>query len=415
MGYSFGSQANWFSVLIAEKPTSSTDKLLRMIFSGPLSSFRKALRFILEKPVTWLAEKVSSAPDKDAVMKALTELYDESANPKTKKLNRLNLDAVNQRIIIFSDQHRGARDGADDFAVCENSYLTALEYYNNEKFYYINLGDCEELWENTLFTIVKHNEAVFGKEKLFISRDAYCKVFGNHDLFWDNDPLVPVWLKKIYGKGIRIFTGVMIRVDFSSGKYLNIFCTHGHQGDKQSDGNAFSKWFVSYIWGPLQKFLEINTNDPSANDNLKTLHNMYMYDWSAAQDNILLVTGHTHQPVFNSLTHLERLYQRLEKARTVNDADALQKIEAEIPRRKREYDFVNQSFDKMKPTYFNSGCCCFEDGTITGIEISDGFIRLVKWSLVNGKPERTVAEEEKLDSLAQIIGDFTSIIQKGKI
>ena len=372
-----------------------------MIFSGLLQTFRKALRLILEKPVTWLAEKVSSAPDKTAVMEALTVLYDEAANPRSKKLMRLNLNDVNQRIIIFSDQHRGARNGADDFAVCELSYLTALEYYNSEKYYYINLGDCEELWENTLFSIVKHNEAVFAKEKLFISRNAYCKVFGNHDLFWDNDPLVPVWLKKIYGRVIRIFTGVLIRVDFSTGTYLDIFCTHGHQGDKQSDGNAFSKWFVSYIWGPLQNFLRINTNDPSANDNLKTLHNMYMYDWSAAQKNILLVTGHTHQPVFNSLTHLERLYQQLKKAHTLNDADALKKIEAEIPRRKREYDFINQSFDKMKPSYFNSGCCCFEDGTITGIEISDGFIRLVKWSLVNGEPERAIAEEETLESLQE--------------
>jgi len=377
-----------------------------MIFSGLLRSFRKALRHVLEKPVTWLAEKVSSAPDKVAVMQALTELYDESVNPKTRKLKRFNLDEVNQRVIIFSDQHRGARDGADDFAVCENSYLTALEYYNKESFYYINLGDCEELWENTLFTIAKHNEAVYEKEKLFIARDAYCKVFGNHDLFWDNDPLVSVWLKKIYGEVIRIFTGVLIRVDFSPGKYLDIFCTHGHQGDKQSDGNAFSKWFVSYVWGPLQKFLEINTNDPSANDNLKTLHNIYMYDWSAAQENILLITGHTHQPVFNSLTHLERLYQQLEKAHTLNDADALKKIEAEIPRRKREYDFVNQSFNKLKPAYFNSGCCCFEDGTITGIEIRDGFIRLIKWSLVNGKPERSVAEEETLQSLWDMMTDF---------
>src|SRR5450432_4794419 len=401
MGYSFGSQANWFSVLIAEKPTSSTDKLLRMIFSGPLSSFRKALRFILEKPVTWLAEKVSSAPDKDAVMKALTELYDESANPKTKKLNRLNLDAVNQRIIIFSDQHRGARDGADDFGVCENAYLTALDYYNSEKYFYINLGDCEELWENTMFGISKHNIAVYQKEKLFIDRDAYCKVFGNHDLFWDNDPLAANWLKRIYGSAIRIFTGVLIRVDISSDATLEIFCTQGHQGDKQSDGNSFSKWFVSYIWGPLQKLLKINTNDPSANNNLKTLHNIYMYEWSAAQKKILLITGHTHQPVFNSLTHLERLYQNLEKARTLNDADALKKIEAEIPRRKREYGYVNQSFGNMRPTYFNSGCCCFDDGTITGIEICDGFIRLIKWSLVNGKPERVVAEEERLNSLSE--------------
>jgi predicted phosphodiesterase len=374
-----------------------------MIFSGLLRSFRKALRFILEKPVTWLAEKVSSAPDKDLVMKALTELFDEYARPKSRKLKRLNLSDVNRRIIIFSDQHRGARNGADDFAVCENSYQTALDYYNKENYYYINLGDCEELWENTLFTIVKHNETVFKKEKQFIVRDAYCKVFGNHDLFWDNDPLATVWLKKIYGKVIRIYTGVLIRADLSSGKYINIFCTHGHQGDKQSDGNAFSKWFVSYVWGPLQNFLKINTNDPSANDNLKTLHNIYMYDWSAAQENTVLITGHTHQPVFNSLTHLERLYQQLKKAHTLNDADAQMKIEAEIPRRKREYDFVNQSYDAMRPTYFNSGCCCFEDGTITGIEISDGFIRLIKWHLVNGKPERTVAEEEKLETLAEVI------------
>src|ERR1700759_5215752 len=115
-----------------------------MIFPGLLRSFRKALRFVLEKPVTWLAEKVSSAPDKDLVMKALSELYAENTNPKSKKLLRLNLSDVNQRIIIFSDQHRGARDGADDFAICENSYLTALDYYNQENYYYVNLGDCEE-------------------------------------------------------------------------------------------------------------------------------------------------------------------------------------------------------------------------------------------------------------------------------
>ena len=264
-----------------------------------------------------------------------------------------------------------------------------------------------------MFTIVKHNEAVFEKEKLFIKRDAYCKVYGNHDLFWDNDPLVPVWLKKIYGEVIRVYTGVLIRVDFSAGKFLNIFCTHGHQGDKQSDGNAFSKWFVSYIWGPLQKLLKINTNDPSANDNLKTLHNIYMYDWSAAQDNTILITGHTHQPVFNSLTHLERLYQQLKKAHTLNDADAQKKIEDEIPRRRREYDFVNQSFDAMRPTYFNSGCCCFEDGTITGIEIGDGSIRLIKWSLNNGTPERSVAEEEKLETLSETISDSNPRTQQG--
>jgi predicted phosphodiesterase len=390
--------------LIQGKPGSSVaKKSTPMIFSGMIRFLRKSLRFVLEKPVTWLAEKVSSAPDRNSVMQALTELYLERSGPRSKKLKRLELSSIGNRLIIFSDQHRGTRNGSDDFAGCENSYLSALEYYNKEKFYFINLGDCEELWENTMFGISKFNKGVYEKEKLFIDREAYCKVFGNHDLFWDNDPLASVWLKKIYGQSIPIFTGVLIKVGFNQAG-MEIFCTHGHQGDKQSDGNAFSKWFVSYVWGPLQNFLGININSPSTNNNLKTLHNMFMYDWSAAQKGVLLITGHTHQPVFNSLTHLERLYQRLSKAQKLNDEEMLMKIEAEIPRRKREYDFVNHSFDQMKPTYFNSGCCCFDDGTITGLEIDDGYIRLVKWSLINGKPERQVAEEEKLISLAERIG-----------
>jgi hypothetical protein len=375
-----------------------------MITSGLVNSIRKFLKIILKKPVTRLAEKVSSAPDRESVMTALSELYGEAAKPKSRKLKRIHLDAREGRIIIFSDQHRGTRNGSDDFAICERSYLTALEYYNNEKFYFINLGDSEELWENTIFGIARKNINVFEKEKLFIKRDAYCKIFGNHDLFWGNDPLASYWIKKIYGEAIGIFTGALIRIDFTPGSGFDVFCTHGHQGDRQSDGNIFSKWFVSYIWGPLQNFLEININSTSSNNSLKSLHNKYMYEWSAAQKKILLVTGHTHQPVFNSLTHLERLYLRLEKARLINDLDALKKIEAEIPRRRNEQGMVVHSFGEMKPTYFNSGCCCFDDGTITGIEISQGFIRLVKWSLVNGKPERIVAEEETLNAIGQQLG-----------
>ncbi|HEY4155574.1 MAG TPA: metallophosphoesterase [Puia sp.] len=368
--------------------------------SSFIRSIRSGVRFLLKRPVTWIANRVSSAPDRTAVLEALTELYQEAGSPKNKKVNHLSFSENKLKIIILSDQHRGTRDGSDDFAVCESSYLDALDYYNREQFYFINLGDCEELWENTIFGIMKHNPAVFDREKQFIDRLAYCKVFGNHDLFWDNDPLAGAYLKKIYGTAIPVFTGVVLRVMLSEGGSFDIFCSHGHQGDRQSDGNAFSKWFVSYIWGPLQSLLEININSPSANDNLKTLHNLYMYDWSAAQKNVLLVTGHTHQPVFNSMTHLERLYFKLEAAEKAVDKDAIRKIEAEIPRRKREYDFVNHSFRNMKPSYFNSGCCCFDDGTITGIEISEGFIRLIKWSLVNGKPRRIVAEEERLADVA---------------
>ena len=60
----------------------------------------------------------------------------------------------------------------------------------------------------------------------------------------------------------------------------------------------------------------------------------------------------------------------------------------------------------MKPSYFNSGCCCFDDGTITGIEIAEGFIRLVKWSTVNGTSTRVVAEESAITELADKIMNY---------
>jgi hypothetical protein len=33
-----------------------------------------------------------------------------------------------------------------------------------------------------------------------------------------------------------------------------------------------------------------------------------------------------------------------------------------------------------QPSYFNTGCCSYSDGSITGIEISDGDLRLVRWT-----------------------------------
>ena len=53
----------------------------------------------------------------------------------------------------------------------------------------------------------------------------------------------------------------------------------------------------------------------------------------------------------------------------------------------------------MKPTYFNSGCCCNDDGDITGIEIENGCIRLIKWNKKAGTPQREILEEASLEEL----------------
>ncbi len=170
---------------------------------------RRFLQNLLNKPVAKLADRLSSRPDKKRVDKALNELYKNiNANPGKKGL-LLPFDANTDKFIILSDQHKGARDGADIFAHAEKNYLAALAYYDKNHFFYINLGDGEELWENLLVTVKQHNKATFGAEKKFLLRKSFIKIFGNHDLYWDNDPLAAINLKEIYGQRCTIYEGLV--------------------------------------------------------------------------------------------------------------------------------------------------------------------------------------------------------------
>ncbi|MBL0305041.1 MAG: metallophosphoesterase family protein [Chitinophagaceae bacterium] len=375
---------------------------------------RNFLRIILYKPILKIAAKFSSKPKRERIFEALGKLYTEiHTNPGKKGLVIPFVESAG-KFIIFSDQHKGRRNGADDFTPCEANYLQALEYYNGHDFCFINLGDSEELWENNIWQVKKKNKEVFDTEKKFIRRNKYIKIFGNHDLFWDNDPLAWWHLKDIYGEKIKVYEGVILELlargqepgmntaDAElpiSGSPLTIFLTHGHQGDAQSDGNWFSKFFVANIWAPLQAFLRINPNTPAYDADKKTLHNNIMYEWSSEQKNVVLITGHTHQPVFGSLTYLERLYKNFQQALHINDKNREEEIRREIRRRENDFTAVSVDYMKMKPSYFNSGCCCFDDGDITGIEIADGFIRLVKWSGKNALTERVLLEEVSLEQL----------------
>jgi len=177
--------------------------------------------------------------------------------------------------------------------------------------------------------------------------------------------------------------------------------TLGHQGEGQSDGNWFSKFFVAYIWSPLQALLQINPNTPAYDAEKNTLHNHIMYEWSAEQKNLLLITGHTHQPVFESMTHLERLCKRLQLAQLAKKEEEIKEFQAEIRNREKAFTAVTVDYMNMKPSYFNSGCCCYSDGDITGIEIADGSIRLIKWSLEQGVSGRKILEEKKLEDLVK--------------
>ncbi|MEO6313721.1 MAG: metallophosphoesterase [Chitinophagaceae bacterium] len=358
--------------------------------------FKKLLQKLLRRPVTRLANRLSSAPVKKDVFESLDIVLKGIRDGNDSFGPVLPYDINNGRFIIFSDQHKGARDLADDFALAEKNYTAALDYYYSNDYTFINLGDCEELWENTPDTVMKINKTVLQSEARFLQQNKYYRIFGNHDLEWKYPFQQLLYLKPLFGDTLKIYEGIELQTQHNNKTY-SIFLTHGHQGDKRSDGNPFSMWVVAAIWTPIQRFLDININVTADSFELIDTHNIIMYDWSATQKQLIFISGHTHKPVFASLDHIDLLNHQLQAAQVANDPEAIRKIEADLAVYAKQY--AGKKFVKSMayPSYFNSGCCCFDDGDISGIEIEGGYIRLVKWETSpDGSSVKKILEQSPL-------------------
>ena len=331
---------------------------------------RNFWRYLFAKPLRWVAIYFSARPRKEIIFRSLTHLYDTAIKPTDDNCIIVDADASLHKMVIFSDQHKGNKTWADDFLASEKTYMTALRQYNKEGYTYINLGDCEELWKFKATEILPNNEGSMAAEAAF-HPDRYFRTFGNHDVLWKNKLDVQLVLKNYFKTPLKVYEGIIFRIKIGE-QNLEVFLTHGHQGDLMSDNNSFSTWVVAHIWMPIQRYLRININVPSKDYTLRNEHNQIMHEWSSLRDNLLLITGHTHQPVFASGRYFNH------------------------PGTK-----IRTNADEIKPCYFNAGCCCFSDGDITGIEISDGMIRLVKWQSKKEQPERIVLEEMALKQLLE--------------
>lgn len=319
-----------------------------------------------------MANRLAAAPKRETVFKSLDKLYEQGLQLNDNAVKTLQINVFSDKFIIFSDQHKGNKTWADDFKMSEINYVSALTHYQKENFHFINLGDSEEVWKFTLPEILPVNVQAIAAESAFVP-ERYSKTFGNHDIIWKDKFAVDFYLKKYFDPVPVVYEGIMLQVQ-DLPQPLNIFLTHGHQGDLMSDNNAVSTWIVAHIWMPLQRFLRINVNSASKDYSLKNLHNKMMYEWSRQQQNLLLITGHTHSPVFASGRYFNH---------PNNDVHHPDKE------------------NNLKPAYFNSGCCCFDDGDITGIEIADGLIRLVKWYDEEHGSKKKILEEINLAVLQQ--------------
>ncbi|MCB9421286.1 MAG: metallophosphoesterase family protein [Ardenticatenaceae bacterium] len=333
-----------------------------------------------------------------AINRAFSELI--------QKLNQQDKHPLlpSDRYIIFSDHHKGARNEADDFLPCEQTYLAALDHYLDEGYTLIILGDAEELWEEKAQNVLAAYKNVLLSETRFYKEERYIRVYGNHDDLWRYPTQVKKHLDPFF-PGIQVQDGILFEYTSADGLTGELFLTHGHQGTLDSDKLA---WF-SRIWLPLYREFQILTGigktTPAKDACLRAEHDTKMYRWTQTRRNTILIVGHTHRPIWSSQTHLEKLLNQLYTLRQKNldepsaaTEEEIVQLKDEIKRRELKYPPCTDTI-KTRPSYFNTGCCRFEDGDITGIELDNGQIRLIKWTKSEAEFVRLILEETPLSEV----------------
>ncbi len=309
------------------------------------------------------------------------------------KALRFGMESDQSKLIVFSDHHRGVGDGADDFVNCKEVYLEALNYYYKNGYTLVLLGDVEEFWECVPLMVMKKYRDALAEEAKFHTDARLMKIWGNHDDQWQESLFRTTTMPKSL-RDLSIYEGIVLELkDSQSQREIEIVMTHGHQGTLSSDKFAgISRWFVRWFWRPFQQIFKIKLNATPATDiELKSQHDQDMYSWAKSRGNTILICGHTHQPVFMSNTHLDELIAKREH-------DACEELEEKIKEVEKRSTEIR--VDDKIPCYFNSGCCSFDNGTITGLEIVEGKIQLVKWSTEEGK---SVKREESLSKLFELL------------
>lgn len=312
------------------------------------------------------------------------------------------------RYVIFSDHHKGARTRADAFRQCEATYLAALDYYHARGYTLIILGDGEELLEEPVEKVMKAYENVLRSEARF-HPGCMIRVYGNHDIQWQTAEMARQFLDPFF-PGIEFRQELVFRYDdgeFNSG---DIFLIHGYQGTMDSDMLAFMARIVLPYYRNFQIRTGFGATSPSRDACLRSLHDNRLYRWASRKSKLMLIAGHTHRPVWSSKTHLDKLtgelYDLLQlepEQRSSDYEERVLKLKHEIEERQAKFPPC-MDIIKTKPCYFNTGCCQFEDGDITGIEIENGVIRLIKWGKDGGDTNhgemlRSILEQ---NSLAEI-------------
>jgi hypothetical protein len=323
-----------------------------------------------------------------------------------------DFDITRDKLIIFSDHHRGTKDGADDFWRCERSYRAALGHYLEHGHRLVLLGDVEELWENKATSVLaKYNDTLL-LEQEYHRAGRLERFWGNHDDSWRHEDEVKKHFGELYPK-LAVREALRIRIMDGDDVLGLFFLVHGHQGTLDSDRYGhLSRIVVRHAWRPLQRRLKMPSTTPSRDFALREGHNDAMFDWAKHRpERLVLIAGHTHQPVFSTPeAQPERKPDVVgEELRHLREAGAADP--ARLAALRAEYELVRteQFGDPPKamelPCYFNTGCCSYGDGDVTGIEIADEEIRLVRWLNDDARPEVKPLARKSLRAVLEEVKD----------
>jgi UDP-2,3-diacylglucosamine pyrophosphatase LpxH len=309
-----------------------------------------------------------------------------------------------KRFIIFSDHHRGDRGYTDYFQRCEKTYNAALGHYMERDFHLVLLGDVEEFWEFHPRRVMNSYPLTYDLEREFFLQGRLTRIRGNHDSLWQNRALVEQYLGERF-PGLEVVDGLRLR--FEGPKPANVFLAHGHQGSFLSDTlDWFSMFWFRTLGSRIIHPFKRKYQTPAHSYRLREEHDTLMFECAEAMnaespEKIILVCGHTHHPIFMSRGRIHRAERTLEWLRRRKG----KKIRKAAARLRSQYEYMKADFGldtdliDRRSLYFNTGCCSFDDGSITGIEISKGKMKLVKWTDESTHAERILLGSEAITRL----------------
>lgn len=294
------------------------------------------------------------------------------------------------KLVIFSDHHKGIGDEADDFRPALPVYRAALEHYHSQGHILAVLGDAEELWKDAPGPVLEKYAALLELENRFHKDGRYWRFWGNHDDEWSDPLQVEKYLGE-YFDDLKVWESLRVIIQDGSQRCGEILLVHGHQGTLISDSWGYlSRVIIRYIWRPIQRWLRIRPNTPATDLRLRRRHDVAMYNWAADRKRLVLIAGHTHRPIFPCPERIARLAEEYALIKELS-VDPQELTQARV-----DLQFASA---QQKPCYFNSGCCCFNDGRVTGIEIVQGEIRLVRWPDAIGQLQPEILDRLPLRAL----------------